>query len=402
MMQLLLTIIEDVIMVIFIIKYLKIDQKNLFFYVVSILCIAETTIAEINYYLSLLLPVIMFATLLISVKLSNKKIVLNDLIACLLAPSMILITDLLSLVLLTNIFSVNIMIIAKEFKYILFASFVAKILLISFFAAILYLNENKNNILEHKQWWMLVPIWFVLFILLYFLGFSIINKKLTYNIIYYITFLLVVLSILFVCLLYKIQRENRIIRENELMKQKTYYNKKNMVMIRQLHNEITMLEHSRIYNLLYVKSHLIKKDYEELNSFVDDLIEKFKKFKNIINSENTFFDYMMNKMINKLMLYNSNIKVIYLIENKNFLIEKDNLENLIDIITKMFANSNKNSCFSIYIKQTCNFLVTSIVFIPNVYFSVEDLLIHQYEGIKYTVNKSGKFILFKVLIRVKE
>lgn len=183
MMQLLLTIIEDVIMVIFIIKYLKIDQKNLFFYVVSILCIAETTIAEINYYLSLLLPVIMFATLLISVKLSNKKIVLNDLIACLLAPSMILITDLLSLVLLTNIFSVNIMIIAKEFKYILFASFVAKILLISFFAAILYLNENKNNILEHKQWWMLVPIWFVLFILLYFLGFSIINKKLTYNII---------------------------------------------------------------------------------------------------------------------------------------------------------------------------------------------------------------------------
>lgn len=214
--------------------------------------------------------------------------------------------------------------------------------------------------------------------------------------------MLVVLSILFVCLLYKIQRENRIIRENELMKQKTYYNKKNMVMIRQLHNEITMLEHSRIYNLLYVKSHLIKKDYEELNSFVDDLIEKFKKFKNIINSENTFFDYMMNKMINKLMLYNSNIKVIYLIENKNFLIEKDNLENLIDIITKMFANSNKNSCFSIYIKQTCNFLVTSIVFIPNVYFSVEDLLIHQYEGIKYTVNKSGKFILFKVLIRVKE
>lgn len=371
MKQLILTVIEDIIMVYFLSLYIDIDDqlKNKFIFFVTGISVIETTIFEDNY--SMFLPIILSVSLIFSIYLLKERISLNDVVACVMFPAIIIITDLISLILLSIILTLDISNITLNADYIVVASLVAKLMSIVFFSTLLFLHKRIKNRLNYRTWWVLLPIWGCLFVILYFLGLSILYKNVDINNIRFITIILIFLSILLLILFYKIQKENEVMRRIELDNQKIYYIEKNKRMMNKLYDDISKIEHSSMYNFLHIKGLLASRNYEEIEEFVNKNINNIKKYKNILITENEYFNYVINKKINELILYNSNIKICVTLENKYFQIEESVLNSLTEAIDIIFRISDKNKSFNINFYQMNIFLKTTIIFQKNKYYITE-------------------------------
>lgn len=405
MMQFVLTVVEDIIMVYFLSLYIEIDDKLKFVLLAGTTCIIETTIAE-KEILTMFLPLFISISLMLIVYFTKKKLSLNEVIASVIFPVMIIITDLTALVILSIYLSVDFVFVANNSHYILFASIIAKILLVIFYLFILYINKNIKNMLNYRQWWVLLPIWSIIFILLYLLGFSILHNSINTNVVYFITFFLIVLSVLLVILFHKIQKENEIMRKIELDAQKNYYVKKNKEMLNILYDEISKIEHSSIYNFLHIKGLLVNKDYNEIDFFIDKNINKIKKLKNVIFTENPYFNYVINKKIKELILQNPNIKVCITTENKYFQVEEFQLGYVTKIIDILFNLSNKEKSFNISFFQTNIFLKTTIIFERNEgdFFDTEKVLLclEKYKNINYKYKKIDKYFMYIIVLEMGE
>lgn len=371
MKQLILTVIEDIIMVYFLSLYIDIDDqlKNKFIFFVTGISVIETTIFEDNY--SMFLPIILSVSLIFSIYLLKERISLNDVVACVMFPAIIIITDLISLILLSIILTLDISNITLNADYIVVASLVAKLMSIVFFSTLLFLHKRIKNRLNYRTWWVLLPIWGCLFVILYFLGLSILYKNVGINNIRFITIVLIFLSILLLILFYKIQKENEVMRRIELDNQKIYYIEKNKRIMNKLYDDISKIEHSSMYNFLHIKGLLASRNYEEIEEFVNKNINNIKKYKNILITENEYFNYVINKKINELILYNSNIKICVTLENKYFQIEESVLNSLTEAIDIIFRISDKNKSFNINFYQMNIFLKTTIIFQKNKYYITE-------------------------------
>lgn len=403
MIQFILTIVEDIIMVCFLSFYIEIEEKLKFILLVGAVCIVETTIAE-EEMLTMLLPIIISISLMISIFLIKKKLSLNVVIASVLSPVIIIVTDLIALVIVSGCLSVDFVFVANSSNYLFLASIIAKFLLIIFYVLILYINKNIGNMLSYRQWWILLPIWSVIFLLLYFLGFSILHNTINANLIYLITFFLIVLSVMLLILFYKIQKESEMKRRMELETQKNYYVKKNKEMLSRLYDEISKIEHSSIYNFLHIKGLLANKDYNEIEIFVDNNINKIKKLKNVIITENPYFSYVINKKVNELLLKNSNIKVSIIIENKDFQVEEFQLKFLIKVIDILFNNSDKDKSFNISFFQTNMFLKMTVIFEANKnnFFDEKNVLnyLEKHKNMNYKCKKIDSYYMYIIVLEL--
>lgn len=399
MTQIILTIIEDFIMALFIKKYLNLNTSFIFFS--SIICIAETTFVQYIPNWSYSLPFVMFLTILFLIFLFKKNISLNDFIGALLGPTLILLTDILSLFILKPVFPKFI----SNNYYILSASFFSKILLIIAYYFILNYSLEIKKILIFKDWWMLLPIWIIVFFILYFLGESIILNKVTYNTIYIITILLLLLSIFLLILFYRIQKENELKHKNELIHQKEIYIKKNYTMMKKLYDEISKIEHSTTYSFMYIKALLLNEKYNDINSFLNEKNYESKSIQNIINTGNPYFDYELNKILKKMSNSKNNIKISVNFKNSNFEIDKNNVDNIINIIKFIFSVSNKNYSLNIDIVQKGNFIIFTLI---------NNLASAEYKDYKYFLDslkntdkiscnykQINSYIFFKILVETE-
>lgn len=405
MIQIILTVIEDLLMSIFISKYTYLEKNKFFIITATFLFTLETTLVQYIPKLSILLPMIMFVTTLLIILFYKKNIIFNDVVGSLLAPTMILLTDILSLVLLSFSLSLSIDAITSNVHYILTASILSKVFLALAYIMILNFNSHSKIILNYKDWWMLLPIWIVIFIILYFLGESIILNDVSLKTIYVVTIFLLILSAFFLILFYKIQKENDIKHKNELVKQKEFYMKKNYEMIKKLHNEIIEIEHSTIYSFLHIKGLLINKDYEEIESFLNKNIYKSRKFKNIINSGNPYFDHVLNKLVNNLISQNGDVKTSIQIANKNFEIEKNQLDIISSTIEFLFNISDKKSSLNLDIMQKNKYIIITLI-INNLQKDFIDYkkIFDMYESdekISYSYKKIDNYSIFKILIETE-
>jgi hypothetical protein len=404
MIQIILTIIEDLIMAFFIYKYLNLKSSKSFIVVTTLSCSLETTLVEYIPKLSVALPFIMFITILLIIYLYKKNIVLNNVIISLLGPITILLSDIFSLVLLNFIqsFPINDMINAEYF--ILTASITSKFIEILIYMLILYFNSYNKIILNFKDWWMLLPIWIIIFYILYLLGESIVFNNVNIKIMYTISIFLLILSVFFLILFYKIQKENEIKYKNKLLKQKEYYMKTNYEMIKKMHNEMTELEHSNIYNFLYIKGLLFNNKEEEIESFLNQRIYKLKKFKNI-NSGNPYFDYVLNKTINNIITQNGDVKTFVQIENNNFEIKKNQLDAISSTIEFLFNLSDKKSSLHLEIIQKKNYIIFTLIYNNIQINSVDHKTIQDmYDNtnkISYSHKEIDTYNIFKILIETE-
>lgn len=405
MSQLILTILEDSLLSIFVSNYTQLHNNKAFIYITTFLLVVETTIIQYVPQLSVTLPIIMIITLLLIIRFYKKHITLNDAIGTLLGTTLILLTDIISLLLLSFSMTLSLDTITTNTHYVLTASILAKIILAFSYFIILHLNLRNRKKLNYKEWWILLPIWSIIFMTLYILGESIMLNKVTLKTTYIVTMSIICLSSCFLILFYKIQKENELKHKNELLKQKEFYIKKNYEMIKKLHDEIKEIEHSTIYNLLYIKGLLYNKKYNEIDLFLQKSIYKSKKFKNVINSGNPYFDHELNKSINNLISQNANVKKSIQMSNKNFEIDKLQLDVINATINLIFDNSDKSNTFNLEIIQKDKYIIITIIYISlhNESSNYKNLL-EIYDSIKnlsYSYKEIEKYSVFKILIETE-
>lgn len=220
--------------------------------------------------------------------------------------------------------------------------------------------------------------------------------------IYILLLLLIALTILMLILYFQIQKKNIERQKMELEIQKSNYIKKNKEIINKLHNEITVIDHYNMYVLLHTKILIQNKQYKEANIFLDKNIHKLKRYKNVINTGQPIFDYEINKLINKLILADGNIKTT--IHSITADIDKDNLKIICEVISHLFAIANKQKVFNIQISETFSYILVSISFYETVssktgVFEEIEILLRN-NSTDYRINKEHDFYIFNLILEV--
>lgn len=401
MIQFIINLIEDTILVYFVSNYTKVKEKKSFQITSILICFIETCILDLFVNYSFLLPILIFCTLLLGIKHYNKVLQLTDIISCLLGIAFIIGADILSLAIVSAISNLSVDQVSQSSHHFIISILLSKILFFIIVKSKLFLTSNAKKILNAKDWWILFPIWIIIFFIMYTLGESLVFNNFDSKTIYLILILVLLLTVFFLILLYQIQKENELKRINDLNNQKIYYSNKNMEMINKLHNEITVIEHSTVYILMHIKSLIHNKNFDELDAFLDKNIKKSRKYENVINTDNPYFDHEINKVIHSLLIQGGNIKTSIFIKPNQIQIEKKHLDLFVRIIEYLFSISLPDKVFNIEIYQKSNFYIilsiyffkkaNAIIKIPNDILKLINLTQSQYNII--TVDNMNTFKL---------
>ncbi len=350
MISLILIVIEAFILSLFLSKYLSLQKEYGFSIIVFILCMIEAMIFYENTFMySFIRPVLLFFTLLICIYLKKKCLTKTDALVCLLVPVMLIITNFISS-LLTSLFLSRT--VSQYDQYYLISSIVSKVLLIIVYAFINYYAGHENR---ESQWSVFMIVWMLVFILIFLFWLD------RYSI-YSGIFILAIISIILIIFIYHIQRNNEIMIKKEVEIQKAYYVQRNKRTVDRMYDDIQRIEHASLYNLSHIKLLLQQHNYDELNLYLDNNIDKMRKYRNIMNTDNPFFNYIMNQKINQLLLQNSNIKVSCILENKDIPISKEQIELLATIINQIFDISQHDQSFNITFYTQNSYFKVEIIF----------------------------------------
>lgn len=401
LIQIILSIIEDSILSFFIARTTKVKKQVPFIITSTFICSLMTNV--FNYYepITEYLPLAIFLTNISLLKYFKVKINFNIVIWCILAPILIILTDLIALLLFSFYAYFNITIITNNQQYITYASFLAKILFLMICILILNIQQKNKNILSFKTWGILLPIYLSVFFSIYILGNAIVSNTLNNHSILLLINIQVILSVLIIVLYYIIQKESLNIKKIELNAQKEKYIKQNKSLMLKLHDEISTIDHNNMYTLLSIKNLLNKNNLNEINGIIDKKIYELKKYKNIIYSGNPYFDQVFNREINNYCLLGKDIKIMCLISNSDFEINQLEMDYILDILKYLISISSVKP-FTIDINDKLKFLNISFIF-----YSIKDIeknkltnlkKIYSTDKIKYQYTNNDHLICFKLIM----
>lgn len=401
LIQIILSIIEDSILSFFIARTTKVKKQVPFIITSTFICSLMTNV--FNYYepITEYLPLAIFLTNISLLKYFKVKINFNIVIWCILAPILIILTDLIALLLFSFYAYFNITIITNNQQYITYASFLAKILFLMICILILNIQQKNKNILSFKTWGILLPIYLSVFFSIYILGNAIVSNTLNNHSILLLINIQVILSVLIIVLYYIIQKESLNIKKIELNAQKEKYIKQNKSLMLTLHDEISTIDHNNMYTLLSIKNLLNKNNLNEINGIIDKKIYELKKYKNIIYSGNPYFDQVFNREINNYCLLGKDIKIMCLISNSDFEINQLEMDYILDILKYLISISSVKP-FTIDINDKLKFLNISFIF-----YSIKDIeknkltnlkKIYSTDKIKYQYTNNDHLICFKLIM----
>lgn len=374
LIQIILSIIEDLIISFFVVEMVDF-KKNKTYFVLSntILCAFITYIFNKNTSLTNYLPFCIVLNIMILLRIFKKKLSLNDLIVSLIGPILVIITDLISLLLCSFLTHFDLSKIVNDPHNIILASFFAKLILLLICLFISNRKPKFKNDLNYKKWGILCPIGLLIFSEIYVLGDAIVSNSLSTLSLYYLIINLIILSALIIILFYIIQKESINEKQIELTIQKEKYISQNKSLLLKLHDEISVIDHNNMYTLLQIKNLIKQQKYNEIEEIIENNIFKLRKYKNIICTGNPLFDQAYNKEINYYSMQNYDLKTICSISNKDFQIEKDEINFIIDSLKYFISISKIEKTFTINISSKLNFLTIYFLFYHSKDFDIDFL-----------------------------
>lgn len=183
----------------------------------------------------------------------------------------------------------NVAIIISKFLFLLFAILFSKIKL------------DLNAKLDTKRWTGIVALFFLILLEGAILIQNLIQNNINKSKIFFCVVLTGIISILVWEMYKNILLENdekmQILLKTEEMK----YKKENYKTLSKMSEEIYQLDHNMRYLLMMLKYAITKKNYEESLLLIDDYIKKYDKFKILINTNNPYFDFLLNQELNALL-----------------------------------------------------------------------------------------------------
>lgn len=367
-------------------------------YVVSnIIVFTEITIGNLFINTSWLVIVIVGLTLLFLLGIYHVKITIESIVMCISILLVDIICNIIALLTIPLLGSF----LKDQSMMLLFATILSKIL---FLIMAMYVSNKKmkfDTSLDKKRWTNITIIFSLLLVSLYILGNDYVTDNLN-KLDVFISMLLISINAIMVINIYlKILEENeekmKIILKNEELK----YKKENYVILSRMSDDLYRLQHNLRYVLMKIKYCLNDQEYDKCLNLVDNYVDKLSKFKTFINTDNPYFDYLMNQKISDLDLHGTDINISVSISNSDFYLNK-NYTSYVLYLLECLKNKTEKLTINIY-EVNDNNIVEIIISEDMNNFVIKENMKELISAInaEYKVTKENNMFVFKSIQPMK-
>lgn len=367
-------------------------------YVVSnIIVFTEITIGNLFINTSWLVIVIVGLTLLFLLGIYHVKITIESIVMCISILLVDIICNIIALLTVPLLGSF----LKDQSMMLLFATILSKIL---FLIMAMYVSNKKmkfDTSLDKKRWTNITIIFSLLLITLYILGNDYVTDNLN-KLDVFISMLLISINAIMVINIYlKILEENeekmKIILKNEEVK----YKKENYVILSRMSDDLYRLQHNLRYVLMKIKYCLKDQEYDKCLNLVDSYVDKLSKFKTFINTDNPYFDYLINQKISDLDLHGTDINISVSISNSDFYLNK-NYTSYVLYLLECLKNKTEKLTINIY-EVNDNNIVEIIISEDMNNFVIKENMKELISAInaEYKVTKENNMFVFKSIQPMK-
>lgn len=367
-------------------------------YVVSnIIVFTEITIGNLFINTSWLVIVIVGLTLLFLLGIYHVKITIESIVMCISILLVDIICNIIALLTIPLLGSF----LKDQSMMLLFATILSKIL---FLIMAMYVSNKKmkfDTSLDKKRWTNITIIFSLLLVSLYILGNDYVTDNLN-KLDVFISMLLISINAIMVINTYlKILEENeekmKIILKNEEVK----YKKENYVILSRMSDDLYRLQHNLRYVLMKIKYCLNDQEYDKCLNLVDNYVDKLSKFKTFINTDNPYFDYLMNQKISDLDLHGTDINISVSISNSDFYLNK-NYTSYVLYLLECLKNKTEKLTINIY-EVNDNNIVEIIISEDMNNFVIKENMKELISAInaEYKVTKENNMFVFKSIQPMK-
>lgn len=367
-------------------------------YVISnIIVFTEITIGNLFINTSWLVIVIVGLTLLFLLGIYHVKITIESIVMCISILLVDIICNIIALLTVPLLGSF----LKDQSMMLLFATILSKIL---FLILAMYVSNKKmkfNTSLDKKRWTNITIIFSLLLITLYILGNDYVTDNLN-KLDVFISMLLISINAIMVINIYlKILEENeekmKIILKNEEVK----YKKENYVILSRMSDDLYRLQHNLRYVLMKIKYCLNDQEYDKCLNLVDSYVDKLSKFKTFINTDNPYFDYLINQKISDLDLHGTDINISVSISNSDFYLNK-NYTSYVLYLLECLKNKTEKLTINIY-EVNDNNIVEIIISEDMNNFVIKENMKELISAInaEYKVTKENNMFVFKSIQPMK-
>lgn len=371
--------------------YLSLNQRI----ITNIIVFLEITLGNYFFSSSFLPVILVVCTMIVLLRVFglrttieliviNVSIMLIDMICNMIALVFVSFLTTSGFVFTNVILRFNVAIIISKFLFLLFAILFSKIKL------------DLNAKLDTKRWTGIVALFFLILLEGAILIQNLIQNNINKSKIFFCVVLTGIISILVWEMYKNILLENdekmQILLKTEAMK----YKKENYKTLSKMSEEIYQLDHNMRYLLMMLKYAITKKNYEESLLLIDDYIKKYDKFKILINTNNPYFDFLLNQELNALLKEKIDVNTLISISQNDFYLNKEYMEYII-LIINTFKVMTKKIAVNIQEVEGNNLLNLSITRKNNekLIFNNRFYDLINYLDAQYTIDCIDDLIVFK-------
>ena len=371
--------------------YLSLNQRI----ITNIIVFLEITLGNYFFPSSFLLVILVVCTMIVLLRffglrttieiiVINVSIMLIDMICNMIALVFVSFLTTSGVAFTNVILRFNVAIIISKFLFLLFAILFSKIKL------------DLNAKLDTKRWTGIVALFFLILLEGAILIQNLIQNNINKSKIFFCVVLTGIISILVWEMYKNILLENdekmQILLKTEEMK----YKKENYKTLSKMSEEIYQLDHNMRYLLMMLKYAITKKNYEESLLLIDDYIKKYDKFKILINTNNPYFDFLLNQELNALLKEKIDVNTLISISQNDFYLNKEYMEYII-LIINTFKVMTKKIAVNIQEVGGNNLLNLSITRKNNEKISFNNRFydLVNYLDAQYTIDYIDDLIVFK-------
>ena len=371
--------------------YLSLNQRI----ITNIIVFLEITLGNYFFSSSFLPVILVVCTMIVLLRVFglrttieliviNVSIMLIDMICNMIALVFVSFLTTSGFVFTNVILRFNVAIIISKFLFLLFAILFSKIKL------------DLNAKLDTKRWRGIVALFFLILLEGAILIQNLIQNNINKSKIFFCVVLTGIISILVWEMYKNILLENdekmQILLKTEAMK----YKKENYKTLSKMSEEIYQLDHNMRYLLMMLKYAITKKNYEESLLLIDDYIKKYDKFKILINTNNPYFDFLLNQELNALLKEKIDVNTLISISQNDFYLNKEYMEYII-LIINTFKVMTKKIAVNIQEVEGNNLLNLSITRKNNekLIFNNRFYDLVNYLDAQYTIDYIDDLIVFK-------
>ena len=391
-----INIVESSIICYFIYKYFDFNQiEKLWLFILTVF--TTLTIGNVFINESGFLIVVMSIVIIAFLKVFGQNINIESIIICFLSLIIDVACNVCSLI-IGNLVNSYISIVSLSLQEM---TVLSKILFL--IVALLFLKQKVtyDTNLNTKRWLTIVIIILILLVVTYLLAISYVfdNANVLINLL--CTALVYVAIVLIFNIYGKLLKENEESTRIRLKNEEIRYKKENEKLLSKMSEDIYQLEHNLRYVLMQVKLNEQNKKYDENIELIDQYIRNFGKFKAIINTGNSYFDYFMNQKINDLSNNGIDVHTSINISHSDYYLDREYVEYLIKAIN-LFKKEATQITINIYEKQGFN--IIEVLTSKNIRLTFDNSIkqLAQYLDVQYKITQDDNICIFKSIQHINK